>query len=243
MHNMAANMVKEGKKVLIVSLEMTEQIYASRFSANFTECNINELSYEDNVHKIIQVADAIKNDHPDAGLIIKEFPPSSLRCIALANYIDKLVLSGWKPDIVFVDYLNIMIPNNSEKGDNSYVKVGEICKELRALSYRYEVPFVTATQTNRDGIDSDPTMKNISESSQTAHHTDGLFAMSADADNIGIIKMIILKNRFGGKVGKTIKFQVNTSNLIMTQFEGISEEEQSNLERTMQELEGMNPNQ
>ena len=120
MHNMAANMVKEGKKVLIISLEMMEQIYAMRFSANFTECNINELDCEGNKTKIIQVASDISLTHPEAGLVIKEFPPSSLRPVALSSFIEQLIMSGYKPDVVFVDYLNIMIPNSSEKGDSSY---------------------------------------------------------------------------------------------------------------------------
>ena len=243
MHNMAANMVKEGKKVLIISLEMMEQIYAMRFSANFTECNINELDLDGNKLKITQVVSDISLSHPDAGLVIKEFPPSSLRPVALSSFIEQLIMSGYRPDVVFVDYLNIMIPNNSEKGDSSYVRVGETCKELRALSYKFEIPFVTATQTNRSGFGSSVVdMSNISESTQTAHHSDGIYALTRDEDNPTIIKMGILKNRFGGKVGATLKFLMNTDNLILTQFTDISEEERDAIEDTLDAIEELDPN-
>lgn len=243
MHNMAANMVKDGKKVLIVSLEMTEQIYASRFSANFTECNINELGFDGNIDKVITVASELSSLHPDAGLVIKEFPPSSLRPIALSSYISRLIMSGWKPDVVFVDYLNIMVPNNSEKGDSSYIKVGEVCKELRALSYKFTIPFVTATQTNRNGMgNANVDMSNISESTQTAHHTDGLFALTRDEEEMGLIKLTVLKNRFGGKVGSQIKFMFNPDNLILTQCTELSNGEQSELERIAEEVALANPN-
>lgn len=243
MHNMASRMVRNGKKVLIISLEMTEQVYACRFSANFTECNINNLNLEGNIAKIISVRDEISSEHPEAGLIIKEFPPSSLRPMALANYIDKLILHGWKPDVVFVDYLNIMIPNSVEKGDNSYVKVGEACKELRALSYRFEIPFITATQTNRDGFGAtDIDMSNISESMGTAHHSDGIFGLVSEGLESGLIDLIALKNRFGGKVGSRIKFAFNSNNLTLTEVETMSEEEREAADRAAQEIADMDVN-
>lgn len=242
MHNVATNLVRDGKKVLVVSLEMTEQVYASRFSANFAECNVNELSFDGNVARIYRARDELMNLHPDAGLVIKEFPPSSLRPAALATYIERLILSGFKPDVVFVDYLNIMVPNSVEKGDNTYVKVGETCKELRALSYRFEVPFISATQTNRDGFDSvEVTMANVSESTQTAQHVDGMFALTSEGPESGLIDLTILKNRFGGRVGAKVKFAVDSNTLRMTQVSEISESERSSLEEAADAIISSSP--
>lgn len=243
MHNMAAKMVRSGKKILVITLEMTEQVYAARFSANFTECDINNLHSGGSVQKILQEVESMRGSHPEAGLIIKEFPPSSLRPAAVASYIDQLILSGWKPDAVFVDYLNIMIPNSSEKGDNTYVKVGETCKELRSLSYRFLIPFITATQTNRDGFDNvDVGMANISDSMGTGHHSDGIFALVSEGLETGIIKLIVLKNRFGGKVGAHVKFAFDTRSLTLTQITEVSEAEQNALEQAAAEISQMSPN-
>ena len=232
MHNLATNMVRMGRRVLVVSLEMTEQVYAARFSANFAGVNVNELSFDGNVSRIYRARDEVMEAHPDAGLVIKEFPPSSLRPAALGAYVERLKLSGFEPEVVFVDYLNIMVPNSVEKGDNTYVKVGETCKELRALSYRFGVPFVTATQTNRDGFDSmEVTMANVSESTQTAQHSDGIFALTSEGPESGLIDLTILKNRLGGRVGAKVKFAMDSATLRLTQVSEVSEADRSELER------------
>jgi len=109
---------------------------------------IDSLNDEDNITAIRENVENI-NTIDGAGLIIKEFPPSALRAITLGNYIERLILSGFKPDIIFVDYLNLMMPNNAVHGGGSYERVGDIAKELRALSYIFGVPIISATQSNR----------------------------------------------------------------------------------------------
>ena len=220
MHNLASNMIPLGKKVLIVSLEMTEQIYSRRISANMTKRCIDSLDDEDNIDAIRKNVENI-NTIDGAGLIIKEFPPSALRALTLGNYIERLILSGFKPDIIFVDYLNLMMPNNAVNGGGSYERVGDIAKELRALSYMFEIPIISATQSNRGGFNSsDIDMENISESAQIAHHADALFALHSDietAPNDFYLK--VLKNRFGGKINSRIQFNMNYDNLRLTEID------------------------
>lgn len=213
MHNLATNMIRANKRVLIVSLEMTEQIYARRISANLTKCNVNQLEDPINSDAIRSEVSSVKSDNPDAYLIIKEFPPSSLKALSLANHIDRLIMMGQKPDIVFVDYLNLMVPNKQERDANSYERIGEVCKELRALSYKYEIPFVTATQTNRGGFNNpDVDMSNISDSAQTGHHTDMLGALTSNGPESGVINLSLIKNRFG-RMGTKIAYQMDATSL------------------------------
>lgn len=218
MHNLAVNFIRSGKKVLIVSLEMTEQIYARRISANLTQMNINQLQLPANLDLIRSEVANIRESQPNSKLIIKEFPPSSLKAISLANYIDRIVMMGQKPDIVFVDYLNLMIPNKQERDANSYERVGEVCKELRALSYKYEIPFVTATQTNREGFNNpDVDLSNISDSAQTGHHTDMLGALTSNGPESGVINLTLIKNRFG-RMGTKISYQMDVNSLRLTEI-------------------------
>jgi archaellum biogenesis ATPase FlaH len=213
MHNLAVNFLRNGKKVLIISLEMTEQIYASRISANLNDININELILDSNLQKIRDTVSEIKAELPDSYLMIKEFPPASVKPIIIGDYIERLTAAKGKPDMVFVDYLNLMIPNKADRESNSYERIGEICKELRALSYKFEIPFFTATQTNRSGFNNpDVDLSNLSDSSQPGHHSDGIWALVSDGPETGIIRMVTLKNRFG-KNGATIKFAVNYDSL------------------------------
>ena len=219
MHNIASRMIPMGKKVLIVSLEMTEQIYSRRISANMTKRCIDYLSEDEN---IVVIKDNVENINSieGAGLVIKEFPPSTLRAMGLANYIARLILTGFKPDIIFVDYLNLMVPNSMVKGGGSYERVGDIAKELRALSYMFEVPFVSASQVNRDGFNSsDIDMSNISESAQTAHHADAIFALHADMETApNDYFMKVLKNRFGGRINSRLQYNMNYDNLILSEI-------------------------
>lgn len=238
MHNLAVNFLQQNKKVLIVSLEMTEQIYASRISANLTGCNINELRLDSNLQKIRDTAEVTRNSNPDSYLIIKEFPPSSMRAMALCDYIERLIAAKGKPDVVFIDYLNLMIPNRADKDANSYERIGEVCKELRALSYKFEIPFFTATQTNRSGFNNlDVDLSNMSDSSQPGHHADGIWALASEGPETGVIRMITLKNRFGGKVGSIVKFVMNPENLRLNLLANRAEVGNSQIDEAITEIE------
>lgn len=243
MHNLAANMVQLNKKVLIVSLEMTEMIYARRISSNLTGANINMLGTNENIGLIRKRAAEIASRNDNAGLIIKEFPPDTFRAIALNAYIERLIANGFKPDIVFLDYLNLMKPNTSMRDSNSYERVGEIMKEVRALSYKFGVPFVTATQSNRDGFDNtNLSMRNVSDSTQTPAHADALFALSTEGPESGIITLTVLKNRFGGQQGAKINFMVDYASLRLIQTTPNRPTNQSEVDGIIGRISTMDPN-
>jgi hypothetical protein len=93
-----------------------------------------------------------------------------------------------------------------------------VAEELRALSYKFNVPVVTAVQANSEGMNNeDIGMEHIAESRGIAHTADwisALYQTDSDREN-GIIKMRILKNRLGGRVGKTLDFKLNPDTLIL----------------------------
>ena len=220
--NSAANYLKKDKFVIIISLEMSEFVYGKRVGAHLSNIDINNL--EMNADRLKSDISDLKLKHPDAMLVIKEFPPESISTAHIKNYIDSLVRKhDRKPDAILVDYVNLLLPNdNSSSGDNTYVKVGKVSKDLRALSYHFECPVVSATQVNRGAYDSTEIgMENISDSMGIAHTADFIGALYQEEGQReeGIINLKICKNRFGGIVGKSIPFAINYSNLVISDFD------------------------
>lgn len=213
--NLTVNLLKQNLGVVVISLEMSQDVYAQRFDAHISKCDINGLvENEDKARKKLEKFYA---DHPGAALYIKEFAPNTMRVYEIEMWLNELITAGKKFDAVVVDYLNLLLPNSGVH-ENMYSNGLEVSTELRALSYKFNVPFFTATQANTEGINNaDIGMQNISESRGISHPNDAIFALfqtDEDREN-GIINCRILKNRFGGMVGKVIQYKVNPRTLLM----------------------------
>lgn len=193
--NLAVNIMKQNKKVLLVSLEMSEMVYSNRLVANAVHVPMSELHASSD--DIIDGIASIKETHPNAGLIVKEYAPETLTVPQLRNYIKDLAATGFRPDVVIVDYLNLLAQMD---GDNSYERIKKLCVQLRALSYLIGCPIVTATQINRSGTNTEsPGLENISESMGTAQTADVVISIyqSDDDKELNIIRMAGIKNRQG----------------------------------------------
>jgi len=212
--NIAVNCLKEDLNVVVISLEMSENVYATRFDAHISDSNINKL--KDNSKSVIAKINEFYNNHPNANLFIKEYPPRTIRVSDIQIYLDNLKAAGNKFDIIIIDYLNLVLPNKSR--DNMYQDIMDVAEKLRALSYIYEVPVVTATQANSEGMNNENIgMEHVSESRGIAHTVDflaGLYQMEEDREH-GIINMRLIKNRLGGYVGKVIPFNLNPESLVL----------------------------
>lgn len=238
--NIAANMMKQNKFVIIVSLEMSELVYSTRIDAHITKADVNQINF--NLPQLKTSVLKLKEDNPSVKLIVKEFPPSTINCNMLKSYLDKVIKSvGRKPDAVFIDYINLIEPNSTAAGDGTYIKIGNVTKQLRSLSYQFNVPIISATQCNRNGSNNtDIKLTDVAESYALPAHCDtvfGIFQHDGDRDS-GIINLTTLKNRLGGKIGKTLSFSIDYSNLIISEDADRSNAEDPEMDGTkiMQEL-------
>ena len=224
MMNIAYNWVMNNKKVLMVSLEMSEDMYSRRMDGLFSDLNVNRL--KENVGILKSRVKGVKSNLPNGSLRIKEFPTGTFTAGMLKQYLKKLkATKHWEPDIIFVDYLNIMKPNGGNPNMGLYEKCARISEELRAISCILKVPIVSAIQANRShagggyaGADID--MSNVSESSgitATADALMALFQLEGERD-LGRINLKILKNRLGGYLDKVIPFKVDYETLRMTDW-------------------------
>jgi replicative DNA helicase len=142
--NAAVAIAKQNKTVLIVSLEMPETIYAKRLYSNISKIPISNLKGSIDALKKQIDEHAIKN--PEGRILIKEFPPSTITANHLKGFIKKLTSKGIKLDAIVVDYVNLL---HSTIGSNSYERVKYSTEQLRALTYEFKCPIITATQLNR----------------------------------------------------------------------------------------------
>ena len=213
--NLAVNFLKAGLKVVVISLEMSEDVYAQRFDAHISMNDINKLGSVEQT-AVAKIKDFYKA-HPTASLYIKEYPPKSVTCNDIRAYLESLKTHGHSFDVLIVDYLNLV--KSQAKTDNMFVDGLEVSEKLRAISYEFKVPVISAIQTNTEGMNNENVgMENISQSRGIAFTADFLMALfQTQQDRAdGVIMGRILKNRLGGMVGKVLRFRLDTSSLTLT---------------------------
>lgn len=238
--NIAANMLLAHKNVLLISLEMSEFMYSKRISSQLTQIPHSDLkTYTQELKE--QVEHLKKN--VEGNLIVKEFPPKSVTVRHIDSYITKLKHKGFVPDIVVIDYVNLIHP--IAKNLNSYESVKEICEHLRGLAFKYDIPIVSATQLNRGSFNTaSPGMEGISESIGLAATCDVICSLWQEEEDreLGIINMGFQKNRFGPNFGSAaFKCNYNTLTLKETSSDyfaadNSSEDSIQNAERALNTL-------
>jgi replicative DNA helicase len=224
MSNLAVNFLKNGLSVVVISLEMSEDVYAQRFDAHISKHDINKLR-EHETSAIEEIKNFYKK-HPTSNLYIKEYPPKSVTCNEIKSYLESLKNNGHHFDAIIVDYLNIV--KSAMKTDSMFVDGLDVSEKLRAISYDMKCPVISAIQTNREGMNNENVgMQNISQSSGIAFTADFLMSLyqTEDDRSAGQICGRILKNRLGGMIGQTLTFEVNPHSLVLEDKTGISEDD------------------
>jgi replicative DNA helicase len=210
--NIATNMLQADKNVLLISLEMSEFMYTKRISSQLTQIPHGDLkTYTSELQEqVIHISKQLNSK-----LVIKEYPPKTVTVRHIDSFITKLKHKGFQPDIVVIDYINLIHP--IAKNLNTYESVKEISEHLRALAFKYNIPIVSATQLNRGSFNTAaPGMEGIAESIGLAATCDVICSLwQEDEDReLGIINMGMQKNRFGPNFGQgAFKCNYNTLTL------------------------------
>jgi len=217
--NIATNILNQNKTVVLITLEMPEHVYAKRISASLSRIPSNDLKLQ--IEPLRNKLNQYKVKNSDSKLIIKEFPTKGITVLGIKTYIEKLIKNGVKPDAIILDYLNLIAPNTANK--NSYDTIKEITEYVRALTYKFECPIITATQTNRSGYKNEmPDLETTSESMGLAHTADAQFPIWVDEKDfeLGIIHLGIAKNRFGGR-GIHTQLKIDYPTLSITELDEV----------------------
>jgi replicative DNA helicase len=147
MTNLITNLLRQNKFPMVFTMEMCEKIYGQRIDAHITELEINSIRH--NIDKARQKILDFYSKYSKGKLIIKEYPPSVISCGVIQHFVNKYIRHNRKPDVILVDYLNLLVPNTKQKDRSLYERVGAVVVELRALSYIFNLPVVSLTQSNR----------------------------------------------------------------------------------------------
>ena len=230
MCHVASNCLSQGKNVLYITMEMAEERIAERIDANLMNVSITNLPelpkrmLEDNLASI--------QKKTSGKLIIKEYPTASAHSGHFRGLIKELAIKkSFKPDIVFVDYLNICASSRFKGGANinSYTIIKSIAEELRGLAVETNVPFMSATQTTRTGfVSTDIGLEDTSESFGLPATADLMFALiSTEAlEEIGQMQVKQLKNRYNDpSINKRFVVGVDRSKMRLYDVELQAQEE------------------
>lgn len=197
----AASILQQGKNVLYITMEMAEERIAERIDANLMDLPIEQLErLPENVFndKIANIAKASIGK-----LIIKEYPTGAAHTGHFRALLNELKMKkNFKPDIIYVDYLNICASSRMKGmggSINSYTYIKAIAEELRGLAVEFNVPIVSATQTTRSGFsNTDVGLEDTSESFGLPATADLMFALisTEELEELGQIMVKQLKNRY-----------------------------------------------
>ena len=203
MCHMASSFLLQSKNVLYITMEMAEEEIAKRMDANMLNVAINQL---EDLPKSIFTNKASKLAEKTKGtLIIKEYPTASAHSGHFKALLNELALKkSFRPDVIFVDYINICASSRFRAGSNinSYSIIKSIAEELRGLAVEHDVPIFSATQTTRSGFSSsDVEITDTSESWGLPATADFLVALISTEELEGLNQIMIkqLKNRYGDK--------------------------------------------
>ena len=199
MCHVAAATLLQGKNVLYITCEMSEEKIAERIDANLLGVNIQEIAdlpkqiFESKVNKLMKKT--------QGKLIIKEYPTAAAHVGHFKSLLNELTLkTSFKPDLIFVDYLNICASQRFKGAVvNSYTYVKAIAEELRGLAVEVNVPIVSATQTTRSGYGSSHIdLTDTSESFGLPATADFMFALISTEESEQLNQILIkqLKNRY-----------------------------------------------
>lgn len=201
MTHIGTSMYKAGSNVLYVTLELAEERIGERVDANLLNTPIQDIpsiplpNYKAKINKATEKTNG-------ARFFIKEYPPASISSAHLRALLDELESKqNFKPDVLVVDYLNLMNSARFTAGsnNNSYTILKAVSEELRGLAVEKDMICITATQSNRAGVgSSDLDLTNVSDSMGMAHTADLMIGLTRndELDALGQLLMKCLKTRY-----------------------------------------------
>ena len=245
MCHVASSALIQGKNVLYITLEMAEEKIAERIDSNLLNCDIQNLNQLPQMMFNNKISALSKKT--EGKLVIKEYPTASAHCGHFKSLLNELALKkSFRPDIIFIDYLNICASSRYRAGANvnSYSYIKSIAEELRGLAVEANVPIVSATQTTRSGFaSSDIDLTDTSESFGLPATADLMFALISTEELEGLNQIMVkqLKNRYNDPtVNKRFVVGIDRSKMRLYDVEQSAQQNLS--DSGQEEIEKVNEN-
>lgn len=245
MTDWSSYLIKNGYNVLYITLELSETKIAERIDMNLMDCTLQQLRQMPAMtfnSKIKQI-----KSNAIGTIKIKEYVAGVFNANHLRHLLKELKLKeNFSPNIVFIDYINLMASYRNTDASNSYAQVKAVAEEVRGVAMEQDLIICSPTQTNRSGVNTnDFNLTEISESlgiAMTADFIFGLIQTDDMADNHQM-KIKQLKNRWGD-INRPSSFLINVNKSKMQMFDGddISSYFKNNQNNKLEERElSLNP--
>lgn len=187
--------------VVHITLELSEDIISSRYDAALTKLDFSTIEehHTEVETKLGKLATKYGNS-----LIIKYFPRGTITVDGIRAFLNNLEGLGVKPDLVIVDYGDLLKPSTNY--NDEYADLGGIFSELSGLAGEKKIALLTASQTNRDGVDAEIVdLRHMADSFKKTHPADLIFGICRNRDekNNNRARVYIQKNR-NGPEGKEV---------------------------------------
>lgn len=202
---LGANALREGKNVLHYTFELSETSVGIRYDSNLCDIDSNEvIDRQDDVKKCYE-------NNTLGRLYIKEYPTNSASVYTIKSHIERLDLKGFKPDMIIIDYADIM--RSTRQFDSLRHELKLVYEELRGLAMELQVPVWTASQANKEGANAEVIdMTNMAEAYGKAMICDVIVSVSRRPHEkaTGWGRLYIAKNR-AGRDGLIFPIKMNTA--------------------------------
>ena len=200
-----SNALREGKNVLHYTFELSETAVGIRYDSNLCDMDSNEVM--DRKEEVKKFYDENKLGR----LFIKEYPTNTASIFTIRSHVERLDLKGFKPDIIIIDYADIM--RSTRQFDSLRHELKLVYEELRALAMELGIPIWTASQSNKEGANAEVIdMTNMSEAYGKAMICDFIISVSRRSHEkaTGWGRLYVAKNR-AGRDGLIFPAKINTA--------------------------------
>jgi replicative DNA helicase len=204
LQSLGAHLVRQGKTVAHYTLELNANYVGLRYDTVFSGITTSNIKfYQEDVQKVI--------DTLTGKLIIKYYPTRSATVNTIAAHLKQMEIQEIKPDVVIVDYADILKPTTFYKEKRH--STGETYENLRGMAGEFDIPVWTASQANRSSLEEEVIdASKIAEDYSKVMTADFVMSVSRKVEdkiaNTG--RFHVIKNRFGVD-GITFPASINTN--------------------------------
>jgi len=202
--SLAVNALLQNKKVLYVTLEMSEEKIMERIVSNIIDVGMDDLWKLSKTELGKKMYSCLKN--VSSSLVVKEFPTKGANANHIRSLLKELKIKrNFVPDIIFIDYLGIMNTCSRMDGGNTNSFLQRVTEEVRGLAVESGIPIVSSSQINREGMkSSDFDMTDVADSIGQTFTADIIIGVQQTEEmlNSNLFSFKIMKNRYGGRLSR-----------------------------------------
>lgn len=201
MTDLISGHIKDGKNVLLVSMEMMDKEIMKRVHANALDLEINTLRTIS--PDVIRQAHRQLTSESIGKFYVKDYPNGSFSALMLEQLLESYKIEkGIEFDIVYLDYLGIMKSDLVSPSAGLYSYVKSIVEEVRAVAKKFDIPIVSASQLNRQAVNNTEASNDaVSDSIGTVQTADFIVFLlqNEQMKEEKLVTAKCTKNRFTGR--------------------------------------------